>query len=593
MATFLGCLLLLTPFLLIFCFTDRSRGFLYTLTADIAFHLFLALATQFFHLFSYPTILGFNLAAATAVIFILIRKNRKISFSIKLNWFLIIAFGIIILELASVHYFYSGVVSTITEKQIVTKASYPYPYFSDEWVGVAFTNYSISHNSLPIVNPLNNNRLPENFPNIFIGFFAILAEVFLLLSLPPLTGYPLLTLISGLLICLLVYILLRRNGVKLLPAVIATLCLPYIVNGQNLPGLWYLLPITGGLILFLVSLASLNDDNHLLSWGSSALALLLYPPLVVFIAPLFILIPWLDKNSKARTKLKLILSGLLIIFIAALLIIYLQRSNFGHISSLISAYLFYPALDRGIPDFFIWTVVPWLALPLAALGLIVLWQKKLFFLLAPLLIGLLFWTVYSHSLYFLVIGYDRVVLVTSVLIIISSAFGLDWLKEKITQKIPLLSGSTVNLEIIIFLLLIFLFLAFSYTQRSDWSKLVLRTKTENGPQANQPLAPATMFLSASDWRLFKDLPKKRFLTLSWKGLAIGAATGLYPLDSKSAIVTNRILSYDTFMQADCPEKDNLAQKHHLRYIYSFPFACDNFKELGKSEEGLYLYRFKP
>ena len=576
----LGWLLLLIPFLLVFCFTDRFRGFLNVLSFTIAGHLLIALTTQLLHIFTFPVILGINITAASAVIFVLFRKTGRDSYKIKFDWFLIAAFIIIIFELWSVHHFYSGQVSMIEDKRTVTRVSYPYPYFSDEWIGVAFTNYSIATNALPAANPLTGNAAHKDFPNIFIAFFSGLAEIFLLLSLPPLTGYPIMALFSGLLICLLSYVLLRRNEVKQFSATLAVLCLPFIINGQNLPGLWYLLPVTGGLIAFLASLASLNSGDRFLSWLSGALALLLYPPLVVFVIPLLAADILSDKNLKNIAKFQLAIAGSLAVSGVAVLIIGLQKFNFGNLSSLINSYLLYPALDQGIP--------------FAFFGLSVIWRKRLFTLLLPIGTGLLLWTFYSRSLYYFIIGYDRLVFVTSILIIGAAAFGWDWISQKIFNKIPDSLKKNVDLEIKTFFLIIFLFFSWSYTQRVDWLKLVLRIPTAAGMTENEPLAPATMFLNGDDLKFFKGLSHRvRFLAPAWKGLAIGSATGLYPLETKSAIVTNRVLSYSYFMQQDCLGKGNLAKEYHLKYIYSSPFTCANFLELGKNLENLHFYRFNP
>jgi len=590
---FVGWLLLLIPFLLIFCWPDRLRGFIYILVAASAFHLVIALTTQFFHIFSYPLILILNIIMAGTVIFLLIKRAKKISFKIKFNWLILLAFGIIILELGSVHYFYSGSASTIDGYQMVDRISYPYPYFSDEWIGVALTNHSIASQSLPTVNPLINGSGHENIPNIFIAFFSVLSELFLLLNLNPLTGYPILALGAGSLICLLSYILLRKNQVGPFFSALGALTIPYIVNSQNLAGLWYLLPFIGGIILFLTSLIALSTRDRYLAWLNGGLALLLYPPLVVFIAPVIIIDLWFDSKIKIADRLGRAFWGLLIIGGIAGLIIILQRSSFNNLANLFNSYLTYQTLDHGIPSFAPWIVVPGIILPFALLGFIRLWQKRIFWLLIPLLTGFLFWIIYSRSLYLFIIGYDRVVVITSLLIIISAAYGGDWLVSKITAKFPKLVETNFKRQIQVFCLAIFFLLAWSYTQQSNWSKLMLTVTTPNGKMLVKPLAPATLFLSEDDRQLFKKRPKRRFISPPWKGLTIGAATGLYPLDSKESILTNHILNYDFFRQQNCEEKESLAQLYDLVYVYSPKFTCKNFTELGISDEGLHLYKYKP
>ncbi|MFA5184814.1 MAG: hypothetical protein WC456_04835 [Patescibacteria group bacterium] len=588
-----GTLLFLAPFLLIFCFSDRFRGFLYVLSADIAFHLLLALATQAWHIFSYPIILSAHILAAGAVVIILIKKAKKISWRIKINWFALLAFSLIIFELGSVHYFYSGRVSTSTGYQTVTRARHIYPYFSDEWAGVAFVNDSIANRSLPIVNPLIDSADHKSFPNIFLAFFSILAEVFLLLSLPPLIGYPTLAIAAGVLICLLVYILLRKAKISPAAATVSILCLPYITNGQNLAGLWYLLPFIGGLIPFLVSLASISGRDRFLAAASGVLALLIYPPLVIFILPVFLFNLWTDQELKTIAKWQFVLYGLVALLGSGLAVIAPQRSNFGPLSDLLRSYLLYPSLDGGVPSFAIWNIIPWVILPFALIGVFELGRKKIFPILIPVLIGLSFWLIYSRGTQFLVIGYDRVVVITSIFLIASAAAAWDQMAVILIRRFPGLARPEIGWQLKFFILALCLLFSWSYTQRSAWEKLTLTVGSPEEKMIVRPLAPATVFFTAADQRLFSSLPRTRFLSNDWKGLVIGAATGLYPLNTKDSIVTNKILDYPSFGGFSCAEKKISAQEHRLRYVYSPSFDCPGFIKLGSSDENLYLYEFKP
>ena len=178
-----GLILISTPFLLTFYFKNRILGFLYILTISSVFQIFLGLVSQYFHFFRYPIILGIQSATALLVIVFYIRNKHKFSFKIKIDWVVIVAAAIIIFELWSVHYFYTGEISTIYGNKKVSQISYPYPSFSDDWAGVAFTSYSINNNSLPTTNPLLDGIRDKDFRNIFIAFFAGLATIFLSLNL--------------------------------------------------------------------------------------------------------------------------------------------------------------------------------------------------------------------------------------------------------------------------------------------------------------------------------------------------------------------------------------------------------------------------
>ncbi|MFA5155560.1 MAG: hypothetical protein WC453_03955 [Patescibacteria group bacterium] len=591
--TILGVVLLLFPFLLIFRFSDRWRGFLYILTADIAWHLTVALITQAFHIFSYPLILVIHSLLAVAVLWALVGKNSRPDWQIKINWLAIAAFAIIIFELASVHYFYSGAVSSLRSQDNVARESYIYPYFSDEWVGVAFVKRAIASHSLPIVNPLIDGFGYQNFPNIFVAFFAFLAEIFLLLNLAPLTGYAILGIVFGALICWLVYVLLRNNQVGPLAATVGALCLPYITNGQNLAGIWYLLPLTGGLPLLLISLTAGTLKDKALAGASGLLAVIIYPPLVVFCLPAYLALLCFDAQERTAGKLRNIIYGAVALAAAAALVVFIQRANFGQLSGLFATYLIYPSLTRGIPSFAIWNIIPWIILPFAAIGLIRWWRERAWTLLIPIYIGLLLWIIYTRSLSVFIIGYDRTVVITSFLIVGAGAAGLDYLAKLAAERWPFLNQTTTRRQIALFVLAIFLLLSWNYTQRDNWRRLILRTTVDGREITVKPLAPATNFFTAEDRQLFGSLSHGRFLSNDWKGLVIGAATGNWPLNSKDSIVTNKLLDFGYFGSLDCADKYQQAVKYELGYVYSPAFDCPNFQLLGSSNEDLYLYHFQP
>ena len=100
-----------------------------------------------------------------------------------------------------------------------------------------------------------------------------------------------------------------------------------------------------------------------------------------------------------------------------------------------------------------------------------------------------------------------------------------------------------------------------------------------------------MYLHPDDLLLFKDIKQARFLSIPWKGLVVGVATGNYPLSSKESIVSNNFLNYNEFMAKNCAGKTKLAQKMKVDFVYSHPFLCNNFLERGRSQEGFVLYEF--
>ena len=587
--TILGLLLLLAPFLLIFCFDNRYRGFLYIFSASVVWHLLIALITQSLNIFTYEVIISLNILIALVSLFYLIKKIKPNSFRISLNYLAIAAFLIIIFELWSVHYFYTGAVNTINGPIEKTRASNQYPYFSDEWVGVALVNFAIENKSLPNNNPLIEKGTNNHFSNVLVCFFSIVAEIFLLLNLNPLTGYPILTIFSGFLVCLLVYIFLKLNKLKDSSAILATLFIPLITNGSNLPGIWYFIPFVGGVILFIVSLSALTIKDQRLFYLSAFLASILYPPIILFIFGSFFINIITKKNE--NNKLRSLVFGSILFLVSALIIIILQKIDFWSLIKIIKSTIFYTSLDPGIASYPIWLIIPFIALPFSIFGLYILVQKKMYFLLAPIISGLILWLTYSQSNGFFVISYERNVVITSYLLIISSAFAWDYLLEKLSKQKPVFRKPIFITSLGLIIITIFAIHSLSYTEKNNWSVLTFKLENRLGTQSLKPNPPANQYLTNEDLNIFTSIKNKNFLSLPWKALVVGAATNNYPLDSKPSFITNYIVNYGNFMNSDCQEKEKLAKKNKLHYVYSTAFACNNFIELKKSQEGLYLYKF--
>lgn len=585
--TILGLILILIPFVLVFYFKDRMLGFLYVFTGATAWHLISAMILQSLGIFSYQAVLAIYITTAAGAVLYAWLKRRQAAFNIKINWLLLATFTIIIFELLSVHYFYTGTITDFLGDRKVIGASYPYPYFADDWAGVAFTNYTIKTGSLPIIHPLiGDNKF--DFPNIFIAFFAGLAEVFLILDIPPLTGYAAITVVTGTLICWLAFLFLRAIKVEHLPAAIAALSLPWIINSAKLPGIWYLFPFIGGTIFFLVSLTALNLRAKILALISGFVSLLLYPPLVVFIVPT-LLIAALEKN-KQTIKTRLMLLGLILITgLATLLVIALQKDNWPVLYEFFLRSLIRMNNEGCIPIRRLWEVVPWPLLPLILLGIIEAGRRKLNYFLVPLIIGLIYWLTYSFSPKYLIIDYARIAAFTSYLLVIAAGLGAAAVLEKLKNKYPARKRKK-NLFIIELLIIsLFALLSLFYTQREAWKKIILRY--DNGWEA-PIISPAHQYLHPDDLRIFQNLSQQRFIAPPWKGLVIGAATGNYPLHNKASIIYNEVIRYDMFFEANCFHKTNSAEDLGIDYAYLPPISCPRFEYIDSSQEGLNLYKFK-
>jgi len=588
--TFLGLVLVLIPFLLVFRFKNHVLGFIYILGSIIAIHLCVAFLTQFFHFFLYPVVITIHSIIALATLYILRYKSPNISFKLNFNWFVIFSFLIIIFQLWSVHFFYTGTVSVIGNYKTVSHESYPYPYFSDEWIGVSFSNYSINNNALPIVNPLIESGKYSNFPNIFIFFFSLISELFLILNISPLFGYAFFSIITGAIICLLIFILLRQLKIGMFASIIATLCVPFIVNGLNLPGIWYLIPFIGGTILFLLSLIGLCNHKHIFSLIMSILSLLLYPPMIVFVVITYLAYLIFEKELKLINKIKILSISFVSLILIIGIIFFSQGNNIKELSNIFFSSIWRLNLDGGIPTYYIWNIIPIILLPIALIGLIKIIIKKNIVILAPTILGLSLWLFYSYSQYYFIIDYSRVVVLTSFLLMILVGFGFDEIFKYILGKYKSYVNKYTILFAKLFVIIIFLILSFSYTDSSAWKKLELRVSNSN--ISLKPSAPAGNFLTGDDIKLFSSISKERFISIPWKGLVIGVSTNNYPLDSKASIITNDFLRYSEFINKSCEEKINASIKYHLKYVYSNQFSCDKFTEIGQSSEGLHLYKFE-
>src|SRR3989344_7204314 len=556
--TVIGLIFLLMPFLLIIRFDDKRKGFFYVLSFLIFFHLLSGIVTQFFGIFNYWIVIFINLILSVVILiktdYKKLIKNAK---TLKIDWVLIFAIIILLIELFSVHYNYSGKIATINGVEEVRNMRYAYPYYSDEWSAVSFIKYSIEYGKLPFANPLWHNSY---FPNLEFAFHSFLSGLFLLLDLNPLINYGLFALFFGILICIIVYFVLRLNNADKLPSAIAVLSIPYIVNSSNLPGIWYLIPLSLGIICLLLSFVFISIKDTKMLLFTSFLTLIFYPPLFVLsFASLIFYILFFD--IKRKEKIKYIGIYLLICFIASLII------SFKLILASFEDFSFFDASKINI------------------LKEKEIWKKS--WLMGPILIGLSYWMVYSFVFWRFIIEYQRAVVATSVLIVIFSGFGINHAVNYIKKK-GFVNDKVLN-SVFVSILIIFLFFSFFYTQRDNWNDLKLYS---NGNKIGDPAPPANNYLIEDDLRLFKNIKNSSFIAPAWKGLVIGTATRNYPLESKQSTITNAILKYNDFINSDCNSKIRLAKEYRIDYVYSSQFNCSGFNLIDKSKEGLFLYEVK-
>ena len=607
-----GIILLLVPILLVFLYSNTFKDTIRMVAYIAMFHIGLSFLTQLLHIFYYPVVILANVAFVATLIYFLNKQKlierskliEKIKKSFKSYWFVLPVLLVVVLQLLSIRYFYSGPVQTIKGSVQIENSTYVYPYYSDEWVTASLIKYTISNHTLPIVNPLDHNRA---FPNILFVFPSTLSEFFLLIGLDSLTNYNVLQMLVVLVMLISFYLLTREYRLNSYISAVTILGFLYITNSGNLPAMWSLLPVT--LSLVFLPWIIIAQRHGLRKWTLvfGFVSLVVYPPMMVFVLPILCVDLYksymihLEAGSQkdARKFIKHVLSVVSLGVTSFILIFYVTFFHFGlSLSNVLSKYFLRPNLDPGIPDYFIWNILPIFILLLSAYGIYLSFKNKYAELLAPFFIGVIYWFTYLSFNKVFIIEYPRIVFVTSIFLIIFAGIGLEhlikeFLDRNLLDRVKIkCNPSTHYLLVGLFFLLVCIVFLPMYATQNSWQELNLRVYDGTGKvHLLSPANPINRYLMPDDSRLFGGSKDVNFISLPWKGLVIGAVTHNFPLESKSSTITNQIYMYSNFMNSNCDQKKEVALKYKIKYVYSVPFSCPNFMEIGKSEEGLALSRF--
>jgi hypothetical protein len=612
--TFLSICVALVPFLCVLFFKNRTHGFLLIFTISALLHITTALVTQAFGVFNFfiVSLVHYTFVIVSILFFIyqtrkkadIVSEKDKI-FSPKISGetfkkipYFVIGIAILcVYILYSIHFNYTGIVDTTLGLKKVEKSSYTYPFYSDEWIGASLAQYSIETKKLPLVNPLANNA---PFMNFLVGSHSVYAELLVFFNLHPVTQYIYLAMGNGLLLCIFLFIVLRVLQVSPIISSVASLSILLMTNSGNLPGAWFLIPYLTSTIFVLVSIAGFVLKSSFVYRTSVLIALLLYPPMIVFVLPLIIGAYYVSSRDFQQTNDKLFKYLLIPAGAGLILILFLKIGKFDVMSVLTTGYNFIirPSLDEGKVYFNIWNVLPIFILFLVIIGSINLirrWRtfvKSHAYIIFPTIVGLFLWIVSVYVEYVFLIELSRVVFVTSIFLIILGSIGIQKISESVyIKKIDPFLLKGMNILFFIFLI----FWVALLPRLSLWHKNELLVETQNVHQTQNQMryipAPAvTRYLHPDDIRLFQNFTSKRFVAPSWKGLVIGVATKNYPLDSKSSTLTNKFLIHSNFLKANCSEKEELVKQYKIDLIYTIQLSCnDQFEEIGKSAEGFILY----
>lgn len=528
--------------------------FVFVLFLGLIFQTFLAVFTQAFGIFYYPVILAGNLIFVAIILFYFFKKYQNFNF--KIDWMLLLVLVISVLSLWQVHYNYTGEYSMVNDKLFqyhqAKNMQYVYPYFSDEWYAVALVKNAITNHSLPLQNPFDGSF----FLNLELFFHSFISEIMVLFGLDPLTQYTLLSVFINTLIIVLAYLFLRICNVSKPVSAISSLSILYIASSANLPGIWNLIPVTMGVVFSLIGFCFIAQGRKFLAILAGIFVLLFYPPLIIFYG-LGLLVYFLPpENFLVGSKTPALFQGILM-------------SN-----------LFYKSFTGNfIPQFNFYYVIPWWAIIFSVAGLGYVYKDKKW-MFWPVILGIILWVFYIFSFYRIVIGYERVVYFTSILVCIVSGFGLEWLNSRIKFL--------KHLEVLA-LMLFFLFVPF-YTQGENWKTFILRNPEA---KANSiPMATANNYLTNDDLRIFKNIKNKKFFSMPWKGTVIGTATDNYPVVTKGGTITmdsQNPAIYQEFLNSDCGRKEEIIKQRSAEYVYSASFSCPGFEKIDESSEGFVLY----
>jgi len=595
MFTFIvGIILLAIPFVCMGLFADKKKAFIYILSFSLFFHTLLAFFLQLFGVFSYWTVFGATLAAEVFLFIFIFKKGlfKKYSFNAsEISWVVFFVIIVAAVSLFHVHYNYTGKIGVIDSRGLgqtqVENMVYPYPYFSDEWYAVALIKGTTDSGSLPFHNILNDGF----FLNLQVFTHSLLAQIVVLLGFDPLIHYSLLIILFNTLMILVGFVFLRLCGVSETVSGIAALSILYITCGANLPGIWHLIPISFGMLFSLLGFCFMEIKDPKMVLVSFFFVSLFYTLLAPFYVTAIVIFLFANYREKVISLLKYWKYFILVLLIGAFGfagLIFIIPSFQSAISYIFSRLFFISFTKNFIQDNNLLNVFPIYILPLAAVGIYLLFKNRKWMFFA-IMVCFAYWLAYSFITYRIIIDFERVVYFAAILVTLSAGFGLEYFFNLVVKKFKN-EGERAVKFVGILILIFFVISIPNYTQSRKWDSLVLTNHKTNAKLRAQP--PANRYLDSDDLKIFKNIKGKRFLSVPWKGTVVGIATGNYPVVVKEGNITVvNVADPQNFFSSNCEEKTELAKKMKLDYVYIYPFDCPGFDKILESREGFVLYEF--
>lgn len=596
MLTLLGIFIIITPYILLVHFSNKYLGFAAITAGSFFIHLCIGFGVQALHIFSYPIVLSVHLVVLTGILMWCYRndtfnKIKKIRVQ-KIIVGCLLGAGIIVgYQLYSVHFNYTGLVNTTTGQAYVVNDSYPYPLFSDEWIAVAVVQDTIAENRLPFTNPFVERPLT----NFLFAFHIFLAELSVLLHVEILYAYAWFSIAAGMLAIAMLYAAFRSFALPFGISLLGVFLLPFVTNSSNLPMLWYLLPWNIGFIFFVAMFIAMRAKKTVHATLLGLVALMFYPPLLVFLVPSYITYVIWQKVRHAKMFLLFAAFLVCVPFLFAATVSFVTGQTFIEVLLFFGSKMIRPLNSAlGVPPtFYVWDVLPFVVTPFAFWGLYLL-RKTHLYIVVPATLGFLMWLCYGLIDTTILVDFHRIVAITSLLLMITAMFGLADVWKRVYARIPKQYKEKTPIISVALLFIIFLVLTPGYTKRTAWADFTTTYYTQGQFRTVPPAAPVNRYFHQDDITMFEAIDERaRFIAPGWKGLIIGTLTDHRPLFTKPATITLKLLRFNDFNRADCEEKRVLMEEAHATHSYGPQIACDGFTYIGKSTEELHLYTYTP
>lgn len=549
-----------------------SLGFVRVTAVLFGVHIFVALLLQSIEMFSFVSVALFH-GVGELVFLGMLYKRGLLSRSLRrlrlvtIDWSLVLVVILSFFALYQVHFNYSGTYNEAGsfEYKQAQNLSHPYPYFSDEWYAVAFAQRPIETGGLPLGNPFD--RQDDSFFNVQFPFHAGVAEIATLLRVDITSSYVVFGIVCSVGIVLLLYMCIKELGVNTVSAALVSLGSLFVVNGGNMPGLWNFMPVHAGVIVFLMGIFFLCTYDTRGVVGVIFLITLLYPPLLLIFLSMFG-VSLLEKEYSKKT----ILYSALACFLGVGALVLLGAV--GDIEYLLSKVWYESFLGDVTPYFFPHYIMPAWLLSLSCVGMFVAVRESKV-LVVGAVISLLFWGVYLITPMRFMIGLERIIFVSTMILVILAGFGIHFVLVFLQERVGRWIRYVPHIGIIVLAVC-----TCWYTQGDGWQKLVVVDYVH--AQVLLPAAPAQIFFQREDVAVVNTHEKGRFLSHPWHGVALGVLTQHTPVVTKPGTVSINSHLYDVFMSARCEEKRKIAQEYNVQFVYTPAFSCEGFVEVQKS-----------